>query len=50
MITIEIHEEVATSMDLVDLLNHIATMVKSGHTSGFSPGWKLVGEEEPTIT
>lgn len=49
MIKLEIYEEVASVSDLVDLLNEIATKVKEGYTSGYHPGWKLVGEAEPVI-
>lgn len=51
MIKIEILEEVADSMAMVDLLNHIATMVKQGYTSGFYPHWAIVevNEKEEVI-
>lgn len=48
MIKIEIYEEVDDAVAMVDLLNHITTMVKDGYISGYHPGWKLI-KEEPTI-
>lgn len=44
MIGIIIHEEVEDTEAVVDLLNHIATKVKEGYTSGYHPGWELKGE------
>lgn len=49
MIRIEITEEVADAMAMVDLLNHIATLVKEGYTSGYYPHWQIVKVEEPEV-
>lgn len=49
MIKLEIYEEVATSSDMVDVLNEIATKVKEGYVEGYNPNWRIVGVEEPTI-
>lgn len=45
MLKIDIHEEVDDAGELVDLLNHIATLVKEGYTSGHYPRWSITGEE-----
>lgn len=51
MIKIEIHDEVEDEMAMVDLLNHIATLVKEGYTSGINPNWDIrnVEVKEKTI-
>jgi hypothetical protein len=49
MIKIEIYEEVENPMELVDLLNEVATLVKKGNMIGYHPGWKIIGDAEPTI-
>lgn len=40
-VRIEIDEVVDSGTDMVDLLNHIATKIKEGFTSGYHPGWTL---------
>ena len=49
MIIIKIYKEVATSGDMVDLLNDIATQVKQGILENNHQGWTITGNEEPTI-
>jgi hypothetical protein len=49
MAYIEIYEVVESSMDMVDLLGHIATKIKEGYTSGVKPTWTLFGATGSSI-
>lgn len=51
MIKIEIYEEATDTLDMVDLLNTIATRVKEGYLTGETTGlkWKIIGEPERKI-
>ena len=42
-VRIEIDEVVDSGLDMVDLLNYIATKIKDGYTSGHHPSWTLFG-------
>ena len=49
MIKLVIYKEVASTDELVDLLNDIATRVKDGALEG-GREWEIIGEPESTIT
>lgn len=46
MLKIIIDEEAPTLDSLADLLEHVASQVRGGSTSGYGPDWSLDGEEE----
>jgi hypothetical protein len=43
---INITEEVTTISEMVQLLNHIATKVDEGYTTGYYPHWSVELTEE----
>lgn len=49
MLRVEIPEQVADESALVDLLNHIATLVKQGYKWGVDPRWSIETVEEESI-
>lgn len=46
MISIDIIEKTSTTNNMASLLHRIAELIDEGYICGFSPDWKMVGEEE----